>query len=96
MIAKGGELTSQARASRLRRSLNRATAKTVFVAWRLHDIIELNLLDGLQIDGKHAGTIKSRALCQSLLGIYLGSSPVSPDAKESIGTGLAALVSHES
>ncbi len=48
-----------------------------------------------QIDGKHAGTIKSKDLCQSLLAIYLGPSPVSPDAKDSIGTGLAGLVSSE-
>lgn len=45
-----------------------------------------------QIDGKDAGTIKSPALCQSLLGVYLGEKAVSPDAKESIGSGLAAML----
>lgn len=45
-----------------------------------------------KIDGKDAGTVQSPALCQSLLGVYLGKSAVSPDAKESIGSGLAKLI----
>lgn len=45
-----------------------------------------------QIDGKDLGTINSPALCQSLLGVYLGKSAVSPDAKENIGSGLAKLI----
>lgn len=53
------------------------------------------MLHTAQIDDKFAGTIYSQALCRSLLGIYLGPSPVSPDAKTSIGSGLAHLVSKE-
>jgi hypothetical protein len=49
----------------------------------------------LQIDGREASTIRSRALCHSLLGVYLGNSPVSPDAKENIGAGLAAMIAQE-
>ena len=49
----------------------------------------------MQIDGKTASAIKSRALCHSLLGVYLGNNPVSPDAKQNIGSGLASMLAHE-
>lgn len=48
-----------------------------------------------KIDEKFASAIYSKSLCRSLLGIYLGASPVSPDAKASIGTGLATLITTE-
>jgi hypothetical protein len=38
------------------------------------------------------GTIANRHLAQSLLNIYLGPDPVSKDAKESFGQGLASMV----
>jgi hypothetical protein len=49
----------------------------------------------MQIDGKTASAIKSKALCHSLLEVYLGSNPVSPDAKQTIGSGLASMLAHE-
>lgn len=45
-----------------------------------------------KIDGKLAGTIRSRALCEAVLGVYLGRDPVSPDAKQNIGSGLATML----
>lgn len=45
-----------------------------------------------QIDGKQVGTIQSPALVKALFDIYVGSDPVSSDAKRSIGKGLAALL----
>ncbi|KAK9816941.1 hypothetical protein WJX72_007231 [[Myrmecia] bisecta] len=44
-----------------------------------------------RIDDKQIGTIKSKALCDAIFEIYLGADPVSKDAKESIGIGLARL-----
>jgi hypothetical protein len=38
------------------------------------------------------GTIQSPALVKALFDIYVGSDPVSSDAKRSIGKGLAALL----
>jgi hypothetical protein len=45
-----------------------------------------------RIDGKEKASLASRALCESLLDIYLGKDPVSPDAKKAFGEGLAALM----
>jgi len=44
------------------------------------------------IDGKEVGVIKSANLVKALYGVYIGSDPVSPDAKKDIGYGLAALL----
>jgi hypothetical protein len=45
-----------------------------------------------RVDGVDRGSVRSRALCESLLDIYLGRDPVSPDAKRAFGEGLAALM----
>ncbi|GLC42433.1 hypothetical protein PLESTM_001332700 [Pleodorina starrii] len=42
------------------------------------------------IGGQQKGTIASGALCSSLFDIYLGSDPVSKDAKDTFGRSLAA------
>lgn len=44
-----------------------------------------------QIDEKQVGVIKSPLLTRTLFDVYLGSNPVSPDAKDSIGRGLKNL-----
>lgn len=41
---------------------------------------------------RQVGTIQSPALVKALFDIYVGSDPVSSDAKRSIGKGLAALL----
>jgi hypothetical protein len=38
------------------------------------------------------GVIKSPNLVKALYGVYIGSDSVSPDAKQDIGYGLAALL----
>ena len=45
-------------------------------------------------DNQHpqVGTIESPELVKALFGIYLGSDPVSPDAKAGFAQGLAALL----
>lgn len=45
-----------------------------------------------RIDGKEKAALSSRALCESLLDIYLGRDPVSPDAKRAFGEGLASMM----
>lgn len=44
------------------------------------------------IDGAQVGRLSSKALSQALWGIYLGPDPVSPDAKQTLGTSLAAAL----
>ena len=46
-----------------------------------------------QVDGKVVGSIRSRALCESLQSIYMGSEPVAPDAKQSFAEGLSHMLS---
>jgi len=48
-----------------------------------------------RIDDKKVGMIKSKALCDAIFEIYLGADPVSKDAKESIGKGLARLAAQQ-
>ncbi|KAG2486136.1 hypothetical protein HYH03_015229 [Edaphochlamys debaryana] len=45
-----------------------------------------------QIGGKEMGTIASPSLCTSLFSIYLGSDPVSKDAKSTFGHSLAQAI----
>lgn len=45
-----------------------------------------------KIGGKQAGTISSPALCESLFDIYLGTNPVSPEAKTNFGANLASVI----
>lgn len=45
-----------------------------------------------RIDGREKGELSSKALVESLLDIYLGRDPVSPDAKRAFGEGLAAMM----
>ena len=45
-----------------------------------------------QIDGREAGTVRSRALCESLQTIYMGPDPVAPDAKASFAEGIARML----
>jgi len=45
-----------------------------------------------QVNGKVVGTVKSRALCESLQAIYMGPDPVSPDAKQSFADGLSLML----
>lgn len=63
------------------------------VVWNQRGLSTLRCF--MQIDGKTASAIKSKALCRSLLEVYLGSNPVSPDAKQTIGSGLASMLAHE-
>eukprot|EP00891_Asterochloris_glomerata_P005611 jgi/Astpho2/5611/Aster-02863 len=43
------------------------------------------------VDDKEVGRIHSPVLAEALFDIYLGTNPVSPDAKESISRGIAQL-----
>ena len=45
-----------------------------------------------QIDGREAGSVRSRALCESVQTIYLGPDPVAPDAKASFAEGIARML----
>ena len=45
-----------------------------------------------QVDGKVVGSVRSRALCESLQSIYMGSDPVSLDAKQSFAEGLSHML----
>jgi hypothetical protein len=45
-----------------------------------------------KVDGTVRSTVSSPTLCHSLLDIYLGPDPVSHDAKQSFGEGLATLL----
>ena len=45
-----------------------------------------------QIDGKEVGTVRSRALCESVQTIYMGPDPVAPDAKASFAEGIARML----
>ncbi len=45
-----------------------------------------------QIDGREAGTVRSRALCESMQTIYMGPDPVAPDAKASFAEGIARML----
>ena len=45
-----------------------------------------------RIAGRERAPVQSRALCESLLDIYLGRDPVSPEAKKAFGDGLAAMM----
>lgn len=45
----------------------------------------------IEINGKVAGTLKSRAVCWALFDTYLGSEPVSASAKQAFIDGISAL-----
>ena len=45
-----------------------------------------------RVDGREAGTIASRELTHTLFDIYLGPDPVSRDAKDAFGLGLAGML----
>lgn len=44
-----------------------------------------------KIDGTQRGSISSLSLCRSLFDIYLGTDPVAPEAKTTLGKSLAAV-----
>ncbi len=41
------------------------------------------------------GAIQSPVLCRALFDLYLGSDPVSPEARASFGQGVAALLAEK-
>ncbi len=45
-----------------------------------------------KIDGEELGSIKSKTLVRAFMRMYLGPNPVSPDARDSFGKGLAGLL----
>jgi hypothetical protein len=45
-----------------------------------------------RVDGRDKPELASKVLCESLLDIYLGKDPVSPEAKKAFGEGLAAMM----
>jgi len=45
-----------------------------------------------RVEGRVIGQIDSPELCRALFDIYLGKDPVSPDAKEDFGKGVAGLL----
>lgn len=45
-----------------------------------------------RVEGRVIGQIDSPELCRALFDVYLGSDPVSPDAKENFGKGMEGLL----
>ena len=65
-------------------------------AWQSYDSLVLDFTTlcrlATQIDGREAGTVRSKALCDSVQTIYMGPDPVAPDAKASFAEGIARML----
>lgn len=50
---------------------------------------------GIVVDGNEVGSVQSALLCRSLFNLYIGDDAFDKSGKESIGLGLASLISSE-